>query len=254
MQNILGTNLTAIINCTCKTRYRAGASASHGARIRWPCQEFIPGTETRSGNLAMVAACNVAPISYPDISSMCAALGMPFMSKMNFIRLSTYYVYPVIEDAYFRQKMDLLNDIPDPCSLAMDGQYDSPGHSAQMIAETAIEETTAMIVDFTALEKSQVQNKTSLLELEAAKQTIASIEKNVAIRCITIDKHPQVVKFLRENGYCYNLDPYHKLNSVKKQIKSLLKSLESDGDKEKLKELSRRFINHMFYSVKMSKV
>src|SRR5687768_7888468 len=101
----VGTNLTANFRCSCKDK------------LSWSTQSYIEGTKTRTGNLAIVAAACVAPVSYPDLASLCYAAKIPFMSSnRSFNRLARYYVYPSIENAYYAQRADLMMRVPDPVS------------------------------------------------------------------------------------------------------------------------------------------
>lgn len=72
------------------------------------------------------------------------------------------------------------------------------------------------------------------------------------IASVTVDKHPQVCAYLRENGYDYRFDPWHLLKGIRKQIRSALKDMPNENDKSMLKELGKRFIVHVYAAVEMS--
>ena len=112
-----GTCFTAVTRCLCQK----------DNRIRWSTQKFVEGTETRSANLAITAAAQVAPIGYPDLASFFYALKMPFLSKMHFLRLSKHHVWPSVEFEYRKQQKEIVSGIANPIRIAIDGQYDSPG-------------------------------------------------------------------------------------------------------------------------------
>ena len=77
--------MTAVFYCVCNNRQR----------MRWATQDFIPGRhifnirmrgsilgrETRSGNLAIVAASQVAPIGHSDLNALFKAAKMPTVSE-----------------------------------------------------------------------------------------------------------------------------------------------------------------------------
>src|SRR3569623_2883007 len=140
---LLGTNLTAITRCACNNHVRS----------RWSCQTFIPGTEMRSGNISLVAAALVAPVSFVDLSSLFEAAGIAMMSKMSFIEIAKNFVYPSVQNAYYRQQSDLQRSIPDPICVSMDGAYDSPGYSAEYCAVTAIEDYSHQVLNFAIVHK-----------------------------------------------------------------------------------------------------
>ena len=63
-------------------------------------QDSILETETCSGNLAIVAAAQVASLGHSDLNALFKAAKMPTISEAHFLRLSKWYVWPKVEDAY----------------------------------------------------------------------------------------------------------------------------------------------------------
>lgn len=149
---------------------------------------FVSGAKTRIGNIAVVAASQVAPISFADLSSFFEAASIPLMKKRSFLLLSKAYVWPTVEDEYYRQKSDLIRSVPNPANIAIDGNYDSPGFSAELCAVAAIEETTHQVIDFVVVHKSETENISGRMELEGVKRILPSIESNVKIESITLGK------------------------------------------------------------------
>uniref|UniRef100_A0A914DJX8 Uncharacterized protein n=2 Tax=Acrobeloides nanus TaxID=290746 RepID=A0A914DJX8_9BILA len=161
------------------------------------------------------------------------------------------YVWPTIEDAYYRQQSDIYRNMPNPANIAIDGNYDSPGFSAELCAVAAIEESTHQVIDFSVVHKSEVENVSNRMELEGVKKLLPAVESNVRIGNITLDKHPQVVSFLKNHNYDYGFDPWHRLKGIKKELKKLIRSLE-DEEKNNMKELARRFIVHVYKAIEFS--
>lgn len=191
-----GTNLTALFFCSCHDK----------TRIRWAAQEFIPGTETRTGNIALVSAAQVSNIPYPNLLSLFTSASISGFSKRHFQSISHHYVYRVIRDMYERQQNELYAEIvakKTPIHITVDGQYDSPGFSAELCAVTAIESTTNMVLDFAIVHKSETGGVSSKMESQGVTKCIAAIEQKLGARpaSITIDKHPSVFSLLRRNGY-----------------------------------------------------
>lgn len=154
--------MTAKIRCSCK----------NDAHLSWSTQNYVPGTEIRTGNLAIAAAAQTAPVSYPDLASLFNAAGIPIMQKWSFIQLSKHYVWPTIEDAYYMQKADLITTLAEPASISLDGQYDSPGYSAEFCAVTAIESETKQVLTFSITHKSEVGNVSGRMEIEGVKKCL----------------------------------------------------------------------------------
>jgi hypothetical protein len=169
--------MSAVMQCSCNKK---------NTRIRWSCQEFVPGTEMRVGNLALVAAAQVAPVSYPDLSAMFNAVGIPMMTKRSFLEISKNYVWPTVRDSYYKMQSDLIRSLPDRISISMDGQYDSPGYSAELCAVTAIEGHSHQVLDFSVTHKSEVNNVSGRMELAGTKKCIESIERHQGIESSTL--------------------------------------------------------------------
>lgn len=54
---------------------------------------------------------------------------MPIMSEREFLRMSKWYTWPAVEEAYAMHHAHITQNMPEPISIAIDGQYDSPGFS-----------------------------------------------------------------------------------------------------------------------------
>uniref|UniRef100_A0A914DJR9 Mutator-like transposase domain-containing protein n=1 Tax=Acrobeloides nanus TaxID=290746 RepID=A0A914DJR9_9BILA len=229
-----GSNLTAHYRCSCKQK------------CSWSTQSYIDGTETRVGNVALVAAAHASSIGYADLSSMFNAAHIPIMKKRSFISLSHHFVFPTIEDKYYQMIADLKTSLNGPLSISLDGQYDSPGFSAELCAVTAIEETSKKVIGIACVNKKEVEGVSGRMELAGVKKVLESLERTHQLESITLDKHLQVVAFLKKEGYSYYFDPWHQLKSMKKEIKKNLKECKTEEEKEELKNLGRRFITHIY--------
>uniref|UniRef100_A0A914DEU7 Uncharacterized protein n=1 Tax=Acrobeloides nanus TaxID=290746 RepID=A0A914DEU7_9BILA len=115
------------------------------------------GTETLSGNLAIVAAAQVAPVGHSNFNALFKAAKMLAISEAHFLRLSKWYVWPTVEDAYAMKQAHIIESLPELIDIAIDGQYDSPGFSSELCAVSAIEGTTKQIVDFAVVHKSETK-------------------------------------------------------------------------------------------------
>lgn len=169
MISILGINVTAYWYCAC---YKNGKK-----RQNWSATSYIPGTKTRVGNVAIVASAQVAPISYPNLASMFSSARMPSMGRWSFDMHSRNYVWPAIEEKYTHQQLALIQNLTEPISISLDGQYDSPGwifvlmvkfwlgFCAEMCAVTAIEQESNQVLEFAVAHKSEVEGISNRMEL-----------------------------------------------------------------------------------------
>jgi hypothetical protein len=90
------------------------------------------------------------------------------------------------------------------------------------------------------------------MELAGVKKCLNSIEKSMQVDSVTIDKHPQVCAYLRQNDYDYFFDLWHLLKNSKKQIRSAMKKLKDEEERNQLKELRKRFVVHVYTAVEKS--
>lgn len=118
-----------------------------------------------------------------------------------------------------------------------------------MCAVAGIEESNHQLLDFVVVHKSEVGNTSTRMELEGVKRLITSVETHAPIGDIIVDKHPQVCNFLRRENYSYGFDPWHRLKSLKRELRKLVKGLEDEAEKAHMKELNRRFITHLYTSI-----
>lgn len=106
-----------------------------------------------------------------------------------------------------------------------------------------------MIVDFATVHKSETENVSARMELEGVKRCLSSIEALLEVKDITVDKHPSVVSYLQSQDKEVHFDPWHRLKTLKKELKNYIKNLENEDEKIKMKELARRFIVHVWSSI-----
>lgn len=236
-----GTSLTATMRCKCKVN----------DDIRWSTQHFIDGTKTRTGNVAVAAAAQVAPIAYPELFSFFQALSMPIFSKSSFLRLSENYVWPTVEAQYKAQQSQIFTGLADPVNVALDGQYDSPGYSAELCAVSALDTDLKQIIEFSVIQKNETDGVSGRMEWVGVENCLKAIEAQRKVESVTVDKHPQVVARLNAQKYHVNYDPWHRLKSLKKELRAFIKKTD-EADRPLLKSLSRRLILQIWSAIEQS--
>lgn len=91
------------------------------------------------------------------------------------------------------------------------------------------------------------------MELEGVKRCLSSIESRIETNEITVDKHPSVVSFLKSQNKEVRFDPWHRLKSLKKELRSYIKGMNNEEEKTRMKELSRRFVVHLWASIERAR-
>uniref|UniRef100_A0A915DWL2 Uncharacterized protein n=1 Tax=Ditylenchus dipsaci TaxID=166011 RepID=A0A915DWL2_9BILA len=156
---------------------------------------------------------------------------------------------PVVTEEYCQQQKELLGRISEPIDISLDGQYDSPGYSAELCAVTAVEDYTKQVLAFSVFHRSEVGGISGRMELAGVKKTLEFLNSEVGIKSVMVDKHLQVCAYLKSEEYTYHFDPWHMLKSTQKRIRNALKGLKSEEEKILLRDLGRKLIIHIYAAV-----
>uniref|UniRef100_A0A914D9L8 Uncharacterized protein n=1 Tax=Acrobeloides nanus TaxID=290746 RepID=A0A914D9L8_9BILA len=70
--------------------------------------------------------------------------------------------WPTVEDAYHRQKSDLVRSIPNTINVSIDENFDSPGYSAELCVVAGNEEATHQVLDIAVVHKSEVDGNVEI--------------------------------------------------------------------------------------------
>jgi len=243
----VGTSLTARFRCKC----------SGMNKISWSSQVYLNGSQTRAGNVRVVAAAQMSGISYAQLGSFFGLMEMPLMSKQSFNRISSQKVRPVIRDEYYSQMNELIDELKDePIDIDVDGQFDSPGE-AEHCAVSVIVEPSKMILSCTAIHKSEVGNVSRNMEREATRRAVQDIESaGLTIRSITSDKNAQVVADLKVKesqnpAFRWWLDSWHWRRALCKWMKSTRQTMKDAKDREEFVELCKRMLRTLYHHIEI---
>uniref|UniRef100_A0A915CRE4 Uncharacterized protein n=1 Tax=Ditylenchus dipsaci TaxID=166011 RepID=A0A915CRE4_9BILA len=77
---------------------------------KWSGQQVVENTEQSLGTLRLIAAANVAPVAYPELSTLLDVAGIAGLSSTTFQRHSSSLVWPVIETKYRTQEAEMFHD------------------------------------------------------------------------------------------------------------------------------------------------
>jgi hypothetical protein len=96
----------------------------------------------RAGNLAVTAAMVAAPIDHTSIDHFAKSMRLPMISCRAFHLNKSGYVNSMVKKLYAEHKSLVLEHVTDapayPLEIAIDGQYDSVGYSAELECESAM--------------------------------------------------------------------------------------------------------------------
>lgn len=155
--------------------------------------------------------------------SFFSILQCAFPSKCTMFRCAQKIVRPAIQIYYNNQRQQILNQILDynrGAHLSMDGQYDSPGHSAYHCTVTAIESMSRKVIGFATVSKKEVNNHSPNAEPAAFRRLIDELSTHMQITSITTDNSPALNKMFREEyGHIkHYIDLWHILRNMFKKF------------------------------------
>ena len=125
------------------------------------------------GNVAIAAAMAAAPIEHSSMDHFSKALGMAMFVEKTYHRHVHDYFDKAVQVMYEKQKESVLEEIlkrKEPVDICIDGRYDSVGYSAEMAVESVLEVSTGRVITFAVTHKSEVDGKSSCMELKGAKK------------------------------------------------------------------------------------
>ena len=168
------------------------------------------------------------------------------------------YVFPAINDAWQDHQKELVKEIKSSdrkVELSIDGQCDSPGHSATYCTVTSMDAKTNKVLDLVVVNVKEVKNSQGIsiivfgnflfnfvtiekclkigilfcfknlgMEKEGFIRTVYNIRENFAVdvRLISTDRHVQIRKMMASNPEYSNIihqfDPWHIAKNISKKL------------------------------------
>lgn len=146
----------------------------------------------------------------------------------------------------------MISSPPRPLEIAIDGQYDSVGYSAELECESVMDVPSKLLLTFAITHKSEVGGISNRMELHGAKKVLEQMNELATIESVTTDKHASVIKYLRDKGITHTFDLWHLLHRLDKNIRTAGKKLSEPEDRQQLIELKRRLLTHIWRVLDLS--
>ncbi|XP_053409092.1 uncharacterized protein LOC128559941 [Mercenaria mercenaria] len=163
-----------------------------------------------------------------------------------FNRYQKSFVIPAIANTWQqKQNKTLLACRGRSVRVGGDARCCSPGHTAKYGNYTLMDLETGMVLATELVQSNEVKNSNAM-ELEGLKRTMKVVEDmGVTLSDITIDRHVQVRKYLRENKGHINhwFDSLHVAKSVKTKLTTLWKKRGC----EKVAKWTQSISNHLYF-------
>ncbi|KAE9547010.1 hypothetical protein FO519_009778 [Halicephalobus sp. NKZ332] len=131
---------------------------------QWTTQEYLGGRQVFDGNAKLGAACQLASLSPRRVIELFKLIKIGCIGESSFTRIARNYVWSVVEAAYRKEEKERFVELlyrkkenpEEKIILSGDGQYDSPGYSAKLMAYTILDVKTSLVVSTVTIDKNEV--------------------------------------------------------------------------------------------------
>ena len=213
----------------------------------WNSQPILSSTPV--GNLLLCSSILFTGNTYKRLQNFAACLGLKFLSERVFYRHQDRYLFPVINDAWEKERQTVVEELIDKpiVNLNGDARCDSPGHNAKYRTYTFMDSDTGKIVSFSVVQVTETTSSNAM-EKEGFVRCISSLENgnDVSIDRITTDRHTVITSTMAKDypHIKHQYDVWHVSKSVVKKLnkKAKLKSCQD------LSRWIQSVSNHLWWS------
>lgn len=232
------------------TQYRVELHCINGCVYRWSSQPLL-GAAAGAGNLMVTAAADMVGIPFPKLKRFAFVMNLKMIEKTTFYRLRGQYVFPEINKAWSLHRKKLISEMksaPEKISLGVDGQCDSPGHSATYCTVTSMDTKTNKVLDVEVVNVKEVKSSQAM-EKEGFIRTVTRLDSELSLNAISTDRHTQIRKLMatdsRFEHLVHQFDPWHIAKGISKKLVKLAKKKPC----KMLNEWIPSIVNHVYWSV-----
>lgn len=212
----------------------------------WNSQPII--NHTPVGNLLICSSILFTGNTFTRFQNFASCLGLQFLSERVFYKHQDRYLFPVINDAWTRERITIVDEL---CSKALvklngDGRCDSPDHNAKYGTYTLMDSDSGKIVSFSVVQVTEVSSSNAM-EKEGLVRCLSSLEDDgVNISCIATDRHVSITSTMAKD-YSHIKHQY----DVWHLAKSIVKALNKKAKLRQCEELAhwiQSVSNHLWWS------
>uniref|UniRef100_A0A915D506 Transposase n=1 Tax=Ditylenchus dipsaci TaxID=166011 RepID=A0A915D506_9BILA len=176
-------------------------------------------------------------------------------SKRNYFSRHSYCsVWPVIGARYQAQEDSLFQGVSrySHLDIAVDGQYDSPGHCANLCSVACIDNKSKMVLTISTVQKDETAGVSNRMELEGVKRCLTKLEDaGLNIHSLTSDRHVQLRSFLQKDKphIQHFFDGWHTLKPIRRTLHTKSKKKFNS----ELRLIGPRLMRHLYHCSSLSK-
>ena len=129
------------------------------------------------------------------------------------------YVYLLYSYEKYQRKVIAECVAKKEIALTGDGRCDSPGFSAKYCTYSLMNAENSQVIDFQVIHVGET-GSSSTMEKEGLIRALSRVQKqNFKIKSLTTDRHPQIIKYMREKTKIkHQFDIWHVSKSIKKKL------------------------------------
>ncbi|KAG1926991.1 uncharacterized protein LOC120480138 isoform X3 [Pimephales promelas] len=219
--------------------------ASCGFSRRWRSQPVIGSSP--AGDLQLSAAVYFSGASFLNMQKVFRAMHLKTHTYDAFRRHARTYLEPAIIYKWSEEQNLQRRDLSRSKNviLAGDMRADSPGHSAKYGSYTMMDLQTNNIIDIQLVQSSEVGGSRRRMETEGLRRSLDVLEESgVKLDCIVTDRHPHILKFLKDRKINHYYNVWHMVKGLSKKLEKISRAKGCSL----VKKWHKSIANHLYWS------
>ena len=170
---------------------------SNGHTFIWKSQPSIK--QQFYGNIRLSSAVLFSANTFAKMAEYFQLADIQWIGKTRFYSFQKKYVAGVVNEAYTKSKVILLNMLKQkgPCQLCGGGRCDNPGCNAKYMTYSMLDQETNNVISMSMTQVTEAGNSNNMEKMGFIK-VLNELKEKIEIKQITTDRHKQVKKYLRE--------------------------------------------------------
>lgn len=196
------------------------ATCINGHDIKWDSQPLI--NRLPAGNLLVSAAILFSGNTFQRVCQIASFLNLQFFSPNTYYDIQRYYLFPLVNQTWEKEKRSILGSYKDEQSMTIggDGRCDSPGHNAKFCTYTMMNED-GKILTFELVQVTEATSSNAMEKLGFERCLQELRDNDLDINIIVTDRHTSISSSMDKNheDISHQFDVWHMAKWVRKKLK-----------------------------------